>query len=280
MDGIKLNDGYIIPRIGLGTFRISPQDAEKSVEYALRNAYCMIDTANVYMNEEAVGRGIKSAGKPREEFFLTSKIFPNAFKNFSKALDETLERLQVDYLDLLLLHRPYANWKKAYQDLLEAKKAGKVRSVGVSNFTVKQINELIALTGVAPAINQIECNPHCAKIEFQKEMDKLGVTTQSWFPFNGGDKKLLEDETLVRIANEHSATAPQVILAYLMQRNVIVIPGSRNPEHIQSNFEAQKLVLSEQEMLEISTLSKGNGHGDFLGSLFYRFTPSNYYEKK
>ena len=280
MDGIKLNDGYVIPRIGLGTFRISPADAEKGVEYALRNGYCMIDTANVYMNEEAVGRGIKSSGKPREEFFLTSKIFPNSFKHFEKAVDETLERLGVEYLDLLLLHRPYGNWKKAYQDLVAAQKAGKVRSVGVSNFSLKQLQEIIQLTGVTPVLNQVECNPYCARVELQQEMAKLGIITQSWFPFGGGDSKLLSEEVLVNIAKAHNASVQQVILSYLMKRDIVVIPGSRNPAHIQSNFESQNLVLADEEMEQITKLSKGEGHNEFLGSFFYRFLPTNYYEKK
>ncbi|MCR5491588.1 MAG: aldo/keto reductase [Bacilli bacterium] len=280
MDGIKLNDGYVIPRLGLGTFRISREDAERSVEYALRNGYDHIDTANVYLNEEAVGRGIKKSERKREEIFITSKIFPSSFKDFPKAVDETLERLQLDYIDLLLLHRPYGNYKKAYQDLVAAQKAGKVRSIGVSNFTMKQLKEIIDLTGVVPVLNQIECNPYNPRIEIQKEMNELGIITESWFPFASGSKKLFDEPVLIDIAKKREKSVPQIILAYLSARDVVAIPGSRSEAHIKSNLESLSIELSPEEVGAISKLRKGDGSKDWLGPIMYRLIKPNFFEKK
>lgn len=279
MDGIKLNDGYVIPRLGLGTFRISRPDAERSVEYALRNGYALIDTANVYFNEEAVGRGIKNSGKPREEIFLTSKIFPVSFKNFEAAVDDTLKRLQVDYLDLLLLHRPYGDFVKAYKDLVKAKEQGKVRSIGVSNFSLAQLKKIIDATGVVPAVNQIELNPYYPRLALQDDFTKQGIVSQSWFPFGGGKKAgLLDDPVLVEIAANHDASVAQIILAYLIARDVVAIPGSRSEAHIKDNFAASEIKLSEAELNAIKALDKHKEHRDF-GRLFYRMTPKNYFEK-
>lgn len=280
MDGLKMNDGYVIPRLGLGTFRISREDAERSVEFALRNGYTLIDTANVYLNEEAVGRGIKNSEKPRGEFFLTSKIFPNLFEDMERAVDETLQRLQVEYIDLLLLHRPYGNIKKGWQGLVEAQKKGKVRSIGVSNFSLKQIQQIVDATGVTPVLNQIELNPYCPRIKFQKELEALGILTQSWYPFGGGkNPKLLKDPVLVEIADAHHATVHQIILAYMAARDVLAIPGSRTESHIKSNLEALDIILTQGEIDRISALRKNEGAPDF-GRLFYRAFSTNYFEPK
>lgn len=279
MDGIKLNDGYVVPRLGLGTFRISRPDAERSVEYALRNGYSLIDTANVYFNEEAVGRGIKNSGKAREEIFLTSKIFPVSFDDFEKAVDGTLERLQVDYLDLLLLHRPYGNFVKAYKDLIKAKEQGKVRSIGVSNFSLAQLKKIIDATGVVPAVNQIELNPYYPRLALQDALNERGIVTQSWYPFGGGAKAgLFDDGVLVEIAASHGATVAQIILAYLLARNVIAIPGSKSEAHIKDNFAASSITLSESELNAIKALDKHKEHRDF-GRPFYKMTPKNFFEE-
>ena len=279
MEYKTLNDGNKIPMIGLGTYRINPADAERAVKIALANGYTSIDTANVYFNEEAVGRGIKASGVDRSKLFVTSKIFPTVFDDFDKAVEDTLRRLQLDYLDLLLLHRPYGDYLSAYSRLLNARKKGLVRSVGVSNFTLEQIEELHEKTGVYPAINQIELNVERGREKEQPQFEGKGVAVESWFPF-GGNAKLLDDPVIEEIAGKLGKSPAQIVLNYLIDRGVIVIPGSKTESHIKDNLDVFSFSLTEDEKAALAKLSRKKPHGDLFGPLTYRFLKKDYFEKK
>ena len=280
MEYKTLLDENKMPLIGIGTFRISRPDVEEAVCFALQNGYSSVDTANVYFSEEAAGRGIKKSGRDRESLFITSKIFPNSFKEFDKAVEGTLDRLGLDYLDLLLLHRPYGNYVQAYKRLIEAQRRGLVRSIGVSNFSVKQIEELISATGVIPAVNQIECNPLYGREGEVEPMIEKGIAIESWYPFGGGKGSFLGEEALVSAANNHHKSVQQVILRYLIEKGYVAIPGSKTPSHIKENIDIFDFSLTKEEKEAISKLSIGKPKEGIMGALTYRLTSKNYYEKK
>lgn len=260
MKYINLNDGNKIPMMGIGTFLLTPDEAENSVYNALKDGYSLIDTANAYVNEKAVGRGIRRAIEEgivtREEVYLETKIWPSFYEDES-AVDKTLERLGVDYIDMLILHQPAGNYVAGYKMLEKAKKEGKVKSIGISNFTIEQMEDLLSQTEIVPSLTQVEAHPYFPQTELKKYLDEKGIVLQAWYPLGGkGNDSVLSEEVFARIGEKYSKTPAQAILRWHIDSNNIVIPGSRNEEHIRQNIDIFDFELTDEDMAEIAKIQK------------------------
>ena len=255
MEFITLNNGIKCPIIGIGTFMLSPKDAEHSVCEALKMGYSLIDTANAYVNERAVGRGIKASGVSREDIFLSTKLWPSEYEN-DNAVDETLERLGVDYVDLLYIHQPAGNWLAGYRQLEKAYKEDKAKSIGISNFEGEFIAELETKWKIVPQFIQVEAHPYFTQTELRKTLDKYGIKLMSWYPLGHCDKSLLNEPLFAKLGDKYGKTPAQIILRWHTQMGFVVIPGSRNVEHIQDNFNIFDFKLTDDEMSEIAKLDK------------------------
>ncbi|MEE0956917.1 MAG: aldo/keto reductase [Ruminococcus sp.] len=255
METIKLNNGVICPVIGIGTFMLAPRDAQNSVREALKMGYSLVDTANAYVNERAVGRGIKESGLKREDVFISTKLWPSEYEN-ENAVDETLERLGVDYVDLLYIHQPAGNWLAGYRQLEKAYKDGKAKSIGISNFEGKFIDELQHKWEIAPQFIQVEAHPYFTQKELRVTLDKYGIKLMSWYPLGHGDKSLMEEPIFATLAEKYGKTPAQVILRWHTQMGFVVIPGSKNVAHIKDNLNILDFTLTENEMAEIAKLDK------------------------
>lgn len=256
MQTIKLNNGITCPVIGLGTFMLSPADAQKSTREALKMGYRLIDTANAYVNERAVGRGIKESGVARKEVFLSTKLWPSEYEN-PNAVDETLERLGVDYVDLLYIHQPAGNWLAGYRQLEKALRDGKARSIGISNFEGKYIEELETKWETAPQFIQVEAHPYFTQKDLRVTLDKYGIKLMSWYPLGHGDKSLIQEPVFAELGKKYGKTPAQVILRWHVQMGFVVIPGSKNVDHIKDNLNIMDFELTADEMAEIAKLDKG-----------------------
>ena len=256
MEYMELNNGMKCPVIGIGTFMLSPAEAENSVREALKMGYSLVDTANAYVNERAVGRGIKASGVKREDIFLSTKLWPSEYEN-ENAVDETLERLGVDYVDLLYIHQPAGNWMAGYRQLEKAYREGKAKSIGISNFEGKYMEELQAKWEIVPQFMQVEAHPYFAQDELRKTLDKYGIRLMSWYPLGHGDKSLIEEPVFAKLAQKYGKTPAQVILRWHTQMGFVVIPGSRNVDHIRDNMNILDFTLTDDEMAEIAKLNKG-----------------------
>ena len=256
MQTIKLNNGIECPVIGLGTFMLSPADAQKSAREALKMGYRLIDTANAYVNERAVGRGIKESGVARNEVFLSTKLWPSEYEN-PNAVDETLERLGVDYVDLLYIHQPAGNWLAGYRQLEKALRDGKARSIGISNFEGKYIEELETKWEIAPQFIQVEAHPYFTQKDLRVTLDKYGIRLMSWYPLGHGDKTLIDEPIFAELGKKYGKTSAQVILRWHKQMGYVVIPGSKNVDHIKDNLNIMDFELTADEMAEIAKLDKG-----------------------
>ncbi len=255
METIKLNNGLTCPVIGIGTFMLSPADAESSVREALKMGYRLIDTANAYVNERAVGRGMKESNVKREDVFLSTKLWPSEYEN-PNAVDETLERLGVDYVNLLYIHQPAGNWLAGYRQLEKACKEGKAKAIGISNFEGKYIEELQTKWEIAPQFIQVEAHPYFTQKELRKTLDQYGIRLMSWYPLGHGDKSLLQEPVFARLGEKYSKTPAQVILRWHTQMGFVVIPGSKNVDHIRDNLNILDFTLTDVEMAEIAQLDK------------------------
>ena len=255
MEYATLNNGLNMPMVGIGTFLLSPDEAEASVLAALADGYRLIDTANAYVNEKAVGRAMKKSGLKREEIFLETKLWPSFYED-EDAVDKTLERLGTDYIDLLLLHQPAGNYVAGYRQMEKAYKEGKVRAIGLSNFNREQIGEILGLCQVKPAVLQTEVQPYFQERELKKFLERAGMVIQAWYPLGHGDKALLEEPLFAELAKKYGKTNAQVILRWHIQAGNIVIPGSKNPAHIKDNFDLFDFSLTEEEMAKITALDK------------------------
>ena len=255
MEYATLNNGLKMPMAGIGTFLLSPDEAEASVLAALEDGYRLIDTANAYVNEKAVGRAMKKSGLPREEIFLETKLWPSFYED-EEAVDKTLERLGTDYIDLLLIHQPAGNYVAGYRQMEKAYKEGKVRAIGLSNFNQGQIEEILSLCEVKPAVLQTEVHPYFQERELKKFLERVGMVIQAWYPLGHGDKALLEEPLFAELAKKYGKTNAQVILRWHIQAGNIVIPGSKNPAHIKDNFDLFDFSLTEEEMAKIAALDK------------------------
>lgn len=255
MEFATLNNGLKMPMAGIGTFLLSPDEAEASVLAALEDGYRLIDTANAYVNEKAVGRAMKKSGLPREEIFLETKLWPSFYEN-DDAVDKTLERLGTDTIDLLLIHQPAGNYVAGYRQMEKAYKEGKVKAIGLSNFNQGQIEEILGLCQVKPAVLQTEVHPYFQEQELKKFLSKEGMVIQAWYPLGHGDKALLEEPLFTKLGKKYGKTNAQIILRWHIQDGNIVIPGSKNPAHIKDNFDLFDFSFTEEEMEKIAALDK------------------------
>ena len=255
MEYATLNNGLKMPMAGIGTFLLSPDEAEASVLAALEDGYRLIDTANAYVNEKAVGRAMKKSGLKREEIFLETKLWPSFYED-DNAVDKTLERLGTEYIDLLLIHQPAGNYVAGYRQMEKAYKEGKVKAIGLSNFNQGQIEEILGLCEVKPAVLQTEVHPYFQEQELKKFLSKEGMVIQAWYPLGHGDKALLEEPLFTELGKKYGKTNAQIILRWHIQDGNIVIPGSKNPAHIKDNFDLFDFSLTEEEMAKIAALDK------------------------
>ena len=256
MNETVLNSGRKMPVLGIGTFTLTPAEAENSVDIALRTGYRLIDTANAYVNEKAVGRGIRKSGVPREEVFLETKLWPTLYRDES-AVDRTLERLGTDYVDLMLCHQPAGDYIRGYQLLEKAYREGKVRALGVSNFSEKQIRQILDICEVKPSVVQAECHPYYPQTELRQFLNDSGIALQAWFPLGHGDKTLLGQTIFQNLSLKYGKSPAQIILRWHIQMGNIVIPGARSAAHIKDNIDIFDFTLTEQEMDAIAELDRG-----------------------
>lgn len=257
MQKVILNNGVEMPIIGFGVFQIEDKDqCEQAVYDAIMAGYRLIDTAASYQNEEAVGRAIKRSGVPREELFITTKLWIQdaGYEKTKKAFEKSLKRLELDYLDLYLIHQPFGDVYGSWRAMEELYREGKIKAIGVSNFQMDRLVDLIVHNEVIPAVNQVETHPFNQQIESAKLMKENNVQIQSWAPFSEGKNDIFQNEILVSIAEKHNKSVAQVILRWLTQRGVVVIPKSVRKERIIENFNIFDFELSQDDMDAIATL--------------------------
>ncbi|KRE07407.1 2,5-diketo-D-gluconic acid reductase [Bacillus sp. Root239] len=257
MQKVMLNNGVEMPILGFGVYQIEDaKQCEQAVYDALIAGYRLIDTAAAYMNEEAVGKAIKRSGIPREEIFITTKLWIQdaGYENAKKAFVKSLERLKVDYIDLYLIHQPFGDVYGSWRAMEELYREGKIRAIGVSNFYPDRLVDLITHNEVVPAVNQVETHPFCQQIESHNLMKDNNVQIMSWGPFAEGRNNMFQNEVLVSIAKRYSKSVAQVILRWLTQRGVIVIPKSIHKERIIENFNIFDFELNQEDMDTITTL--------------------------
>ena len=255
MEKLTLNNGIEMPNVGIGTFMLKPYDAENSVREALKMGYRLIDTDNIYVNERAVGRGIKESGVPREEIFVSTKLWPTEYEN-PNAIDETLERLGLDYIDLLFLHQPGGNYQAGYKQLEKAYKEGKIKAIGLSNFEDEYIEDVLNTCEIKPQVEQVECHPYFQQEKLRKVTDSQNIKIMCWYPLGHGDKSLIEEPIFTELAKKYGKTNPQIILKWHIQMGFVVIPGSKNVAHIRDNFDLFDFKLTDEEINKISSLNK------------------------
>ena len=255
MEYITLNNGIKMPMAGIGVFMMSPAEAESSVESALRSGVRLIDTANGYMNESGTGRGIKKSGVPRDEIFLVTKLWPTVYEK-ETAVDETLARLGTDYIDLLFLHQPTANWHEGYRNIENAVKSGKVRAIGLSNFPDEMLREAIETMELKPQVVQVEAHPYYPQTELKKLLAETEMGLMAWYPLGHGDKSLINEPIFTELAKKYGKTNAQIILRWHVQSGNVVIPGSKNPDHIRDNFDIFDFALTDEDMSKIAAVNK------------------------
>ncbi len=258
MEELILNNGIKMPNVGLGTFRLEPNDAYNSVLIALKNGYKMLDTANIYGNEKAVGRAIKDSGIKREDLFLSTKIWASEYNN-PNAVQNTLDRLGVDYIDLLFVHRPTPKWREVYRLILDAYKKGIVRSIGVSNFEGRYMEALLKEFDILPQVNQVECHPFFPQEKLRETLDAKDIKLMSWAPLCGRGRtlELLNSNQVQTLAKKYNKTPGQIVTKWHTQMGFIVIPGSSSEKHIIENISIFDFTLSKEDMDLMATLNNG-----------------------
>lgn len=264
MNEIKLSNGVLMPQMGYGVYQIEPEDCERCVMDAISVGYRMIDTAQAYLNEEAVGKAWRKSGVRREDLFLVNKVWHSNYGEGQtmKSIDESLRKLQTDYIDLMLLHQPFCDRYGAYRDLEKAYKAGKVRAIGVSNFFPDHLVDLAANMEIAPMVNQVETHVFDQQREARKYMDEIGTHIMSWAPLAEGQNNLFSDPVLTKIGEKYDKTAAQVALRWLLQSDVIIIPKTVHKSRMEENLNLFDFTLDADDMEAIALLD--TGHSLFL----------------
>ena len=252
---ITLNNGVKIPQLGLGTWFIDDSKVADAVKAAVKLGYRHIDTAQAYGNERAVGRAIKDSGIDRKNIFLSTKIWASEYEN-ENTVEETLERLGVDYVDLLYIHQPAGNWLAGYRMLEKAYREGKAKSIGISNFEGKYMEELETKWEIVPQFIQVETHPYFTQKELRVTLDKYGIKLMSWYPLGHGDTALMNELVFAGLGKKYGKTPAQVILRWHTQMGFVVIPGSKNAEHIKDNMDIFDFALTDEEMEQIAKLDK------------------------
>lgn len=254
MEYLKLNNDVKMPVEGLGTFLMSPAEAEAASLAALEAGYEHIDTANAYMNEKAVGRAIAKSGVARDKIFVSTKLWPSVYEAGDAAIEGTLNRLGLDYVDMLILHQPVGNYLAAWKTMEKAYKEGKVRALGLSNFPQEKIAEVIDHAEIKPQLVTVECHPYFAQSDLREYLSQYGIVIEAWYPLGHGDKGLKEEPVFTKLAERYGKTAAQVILRWHVQMGTSIIPGSKNPAHIADNADIFDFELTDEEMAEIAKL--------------------------
>lgn len=259
---VKLNSGYEMPLNGLGTYSLTGDECYNSVKSALEAGVRLFDTAYMYNNEEEVGRAIRDSKIPREDIFVITKIYPTQYDNPEEAIDMALEKLDIDYIDMMLLHHPGDGDVKAYKAMEKYVKEGKIKSLGLSNYYVSELSDFLPKIDIMPALVQNEIHPYYQENDVIPYIQNLGMVVQGWYPFGGRGytSELLNNSVIKKIANEHNVSSAQVILRWNLQKGVVVIPGSSNPEHIRENNDIYDFELTNKEMKQINDLDKGEKH--------------------
>ncbi len=256
MEFFQLNNGTSIPAEGIGTFLMSPKDAEEAVYNAFTSGYTMVDTANAYMNERAVGRAVRRSGRKRGDLYISTKLWPSIYADAAAAIDATLKRLGTDYIDLLFLHQPVGDVKNAYKAMEDAVRAGKVRSLGLSNFSADEILNIAETEEIKPAVVQVEAHPYFPQTERKKYLKTIGAVVMAWYPLGHGDKSLVSEPVFTELAEKYHKSNAQIILRWHVQSGNIVIPGSRNPQHIRDNLDIYDFSLTDEDMEKIAAVNK------------------------
>lgn len=257
---LTLNDGEKIPQMGLGVYQIEGDEATRNACLtAFELGYRHIDTAHAYQNERGVGSAIEDSGIPREELWITSKLWPNEYGEgkTKDAIDKMLSRLNTEYIDLLLLHQQFGDYLGAWKDMEKAVAAGKVKSIGLSNFESERLEEVLEAAVIKPAILQVECHPYYQQAELKKRLVPYHTTIESWYPLGHGNTELIQEELFTKLAEKYGKTNPQIILRWHIQEGIIVFPKSTNPQHIQENIDIFDFSLTDEEMEGIRELDKG-----------------------
>ena len=258
METVTLSNGVKMPVLGYGVYQVTPEECERCVLDALAAGYRLLDTAQSYFNEEQVGSAIRRSGVPREEIFLTTKVWVEhyGYEAARASVLESMRKLKTDYLDLVLLHQPFADYYGAYRALEELYEEGKIRAIGVSNFYPDRLVDLASFARIRPMVNQVEIHPYHQQQEAKHWMDKYGVQAEAWAPFGEGRGGLFRDPVLTEIGQKHGKTAAQVVLRWHLQRGVVVIPKSVRPERMRENIDVFDFALSAEEMERIGALDQ------------------------
>lgn len=259
MQSFALNNGLQIPALGYGVFMMTSAEVERHLPEAVAAGYRHVDTANAYFNEVAVGKALRATGVPREELFVTTKLFPQSYpyEQCGPDIDATLERLGMDYIDLLLFHQPYGDYVSGWKAMEEAVAAGKVRSIGLSNFPVRKIEQIMEVATIKPAVLQVEINPYWNQHALKEQLAGIGlgdVVLEGWYPLGHGDRKLLAEPVFARLAAKYGKTAAQVILRWHYQEGNVTFPKTLNPQHMADNIDIFDFELTDDEMAEINAL--------------------------
>lgn len=259
METVKLNNGIEMPVLGYGVYQVSPDEAERCVSDALSVGYRLIDTAQAYFNEDGVGRAIKKSGISRDKIFLTTKVWISncGYEKTRKSIENSLKRLDTDYIDLMLYHMPYGDYYGSFRAMEDMMKEGRLRAVGVSNFYSDRLIDLCHYTDTIPAVNQLETHVFSMRKDIRETMDKLGIVQESWGPFAEGKNDIFNNSVLQSVATKHGKTSAQVALRYLIEKGIVVIPKSTHKNRMEQNFSVFDFKLDDEDKTVIDTLDTG-----------------------